>query len=234
MAQRPKATNMDMSIPTEEPKKAPEEVMEKKDSKDEKKVTVARVRGKKYNQSKGNIDSNKLYNLVDAVELVKKTSYSKFDGTVELHLVVKKTGMSAQVTLPFAGGREKKVEVADDATLEKLKAGKVDFDILLATAEMMPKLVPFARILGPKGMMPNPKNGTLIKSLDAAKKFSSNSVTIKTEKEAPLIHTTAGKVSQPEKEIEANVDAIMNGINKRQIVKAYVKASMGPAIKLAL
>jgi large subunit ribosomal protein L1 len=229
MSQRPKATNMDMS---KEEIKTPEEVIAQKAK--EKKAAVAKARSKSYVAANAQVDKNKHYNLDEAVELVKKTSYSKFDGTVELHMVVKKQGLSVQVTLPFAGGKTKKIEVADDATLEKLKAGKVDFDVLLATPEMMPKLVVFARILGPKGLMPNPKNGTLIKSVDAAKKYSANATTVKTEKDFPLIHTTAGKVSQPSEEIKQNAEAILSAVNKRVILKAFMKASMGPSIKLAL
>jgi large subunit ribosomal protein L1 len=126
-------------------------------------------------------------------------------------LVVKKPGLSAQITLPFSAGRTKKVEVANDKTIEKLQTGKVDFDILLATADMMPKLVPFARVLGPKGLMPNPKNGTLIKSLKEAEKFSGNSVSLKTEKDKPLVHTTVGKLSQKDDELIKNTETILNG-----------------------
>lgn len=229
MSQRPKATNMDMS---NEEIKTPEEVIAAKAK--GKKATVARVRGKGYVAANAMVDKNKLYNLDDAIELVKKTSYSKFDGTVELHMVVKKQGLSTQVTLPFAAGKTKKIEIASEDTLAKLKAGKVDFDVLLSTPEMMPKLVAFARILGPRGMMPNPKNGTLIKTVEAAKKYSSNSMTIKTEKDFPLIHTVAGKVSQPVEEIKQNTEAILAAVNKRVIIKAFMKATMGPSVKLAL
>lgn len=193
-----------------------------------------RVRGKKYNQVKAKIDRNKSYSLKEAIKLVKETSYSKFDGSVELHLVVKKVGLSANVTLPHSAGREKKVEIASDETIKKLESGKIDFDILVATPEMMPKLVPFARILGPKGLMPNPKNGTLVPDIKKAKSVGGNTITIKTEKEAPLIHTVIGKVSQNEEELEANLAAIIKAVSEKQIEKAYLKATMGPSIKLRL
>ncbi len=203
----------------------------------EKKVKVkkeARVRGKKYSEAKLKIDRNKNYSLSEAIVLVKATSYSKFDGTMEAHLIVKKEGLTAQVALPFSGGRVKKIEVADDETVKKLQAGKVDFDVLLATADQMAKLVPFARILGPKGLMPNPKNGTLIKSKEDAKKFSGNTITLKTEKTAPLIHTAFGKVSQKESELESNLEAIIKGVGKKQIVKGYIKATMSPSVRIAI
>jgi len=193
-----------------------------------------KVRGKKYREQKNKIDIAKLYPLTKAIELVKETSYSKFDGTVELHLVVKKEGSSANVTLPHSSGKKKNIEVANEKTLEKLKKGNIDFDILLSTADMMPKLVPFAKILGPKGLMPNPKNGTIIKSAKDADKFSGNSVVIKTEKKQPVIHTTVGKVSQNTKELEENVTAVFNALDKKQILKAYIKSTMSPSIKLTV
>lgn len=191
-----------------------------------------RLRGKKYNEVRAKVDRNKLYSAKEAIKLVKETSFSKFDGSVELHLVVKKTGLSVNISLPHSGGREKKVEIASDETIKKLETGKIDFDILVATPEMMPKLVPFARILGPKGLMPNPKNGTLVTDIKKAKSYEGNSVTIKTEKEAPLIHTVIGKVSQKEAELTENLEAVVKGVSNKQIEKAYLKATMGPSVKL--
>lgn len=204
------------------------------ETKEKKAKREPKVRGKKYQEAKAKVDRNKTYSVGSAIALVKSTSFSAFDGSVELHLVVKKTGLSANVSLPHAAGREKKIEVADESTIKKLQEGKIDFDVLIATTEMMPKLVPFARILGPKGLMPNPKNGTLVPDLKKAKTFSGNSVTIKTEKEAPLIHTVIGKVSQSEKELEENLQVIVKGVSDKQIVKAYLKATMGPSVKVQI
>lgn len=198
-----------------------------------KKKTV-KVRSKKYQEAKGKVDRNKEYKITDAIKLVKETSYSKFDGTMEAHLTVKKAGIFSPVNLPFSGGRTKKIEVADEETIKKLKAGKVDFDVLLATPDMMPKLVVFAKVLGPRGLMPNPKNGTLIKSKEDAKKFSANTFTLKTEKEAPLIHVSFGKVSQKEDELTKNFEAIADAVGKKQIVKAYIKATMSPSVRVAI
>jgi len=197
-----------------------------------KRVRSHRQRGKKYTESQALLDRTKLYPLSDAIKLVKKTSYSKFDGTVELHLVVKKLGTTANTNLPYSAGKKKKVEVADKKTLEKLEAGKIDFDVLLATAEMMPKLVPYAKLLGPRGLMPNPKAGTLIKTIKDAGNFSGNSITLKTERKVPLIHTTIGKVSQKQKELMENAASILNAFGKHQIIKAYLASTMGPSVKL--
>lgn len=197
------------------------------------KKTAEKVRGKKYVESKKKFDNVKVYPVTEAIKLVKETSYSKFDGTVELHMTVKKTGISAQATLPHQAGKSKKVEVASDATIEKLKDGKIDFDILVATPAIMPKLVPFARLLGPKGLMPNPKNGTLVPDAKKAQGFSTGTITLKTEKEAPLIHTVIGKVSQDPKQLAENLEAIYKALaGSKQIEKAYIKATMGPSVKV--
>src|SRR5260221_3896140 len=206
-----------------------EEVVEKK----VKREAVVKIRSKKYKEAKAKIDSTKNYRLDEAIKLLKELNNTKFDQTFELHLIVKKQGLSVNVALPHSGGKEKKIEVATDATITKLEAGKVDFDVLLATAEFMPKLVKFAKILGPKGMMPNPKNGTLIKAESDAKKFSGNTKTIKTEKEAPLVHTSFGKLSQKDSELVENAEVILDAVNKKQIVRAYMKSTMSPAVKIS-
>jgi large subunit ribosomal protein L1 len=193
-----------------------------------------KVRSKKYFEAKAKIDNSKHYSIREAVSLIKDTAYTKFDGTVELHLVVRKVGLSSNVTLPYPTGKQKKIEVADEATIKKLEKGKVDFGVLLATAEMMPSLVPFARILGPKGLMPNPKNGTIIKTKDDAKKFSDKKITIKTEKKAPIIHTIIGKVSQKDKELAENAEAIIEAVNKKQVLKCYLSATMSPSVKVEM
>lgn len=214
-----------------------EPLAEEQATEEEKKAKKAKgpkVRSKRYKEAKSKVDTNQ-HSVKDALKLVKESSYTKFDGTVEMHLVVKKAGVSTKVTLPHSAGRQKVVEIASDETIEKLKGGKIDFDILLATADMMPKLVPFAKVLGPKGLMPNPKSGTLLSDIKKAKGFSAGSITLKTEKEAPLIHTVIGKVSQPETELVENAEEILKALGgTKQIVKAYLKATMGPSVKLAI
>lgn len=198
----------------------------------QKKTGATSTRGKKYLQAKSKINKDILYTISDAVKVIKEVSQTKFDSSMELHIVTRKKGINLSCNLPFSTGKEKVIEVADDKTIEKLKNGKVDFDVLLATAEMMPKLVVFAKLLGPKGLMPNPKNGTIIKSEKERANFSGNTITLKTEKEAPIIHTIFGKVSQKEEELVQNCNKIVETISTKQVVKAYMKSTMSPAVKL--
>lgn len=220
-----------------EDKKEITEVAEKKSKEGTERKTAERepkLRGKKYQDAKAKIDQSKLYPPEKAVGLVKETSISRFDGSIELHLLIKRGNFSTKVALPYSTGKIRKVQIADDKTIEKIKNGKIDFDILLATAEMMPKLVPLARILGPKGLMPNPKKGTIIKSAKEADKFKGNSMELTTEKKAPVIHTLVGKVSQSDKELKENLEAILDAVSKKQIIKAYLCASMGPSVKVKI
>lgn len=226
----------------EETKTSAEKYAEKKAKKSGEAVVAHKVieaivnsRGKKYLESKTKVSKNTIYKLEDAIKLVKETTYTKFDGTMELHLNVKKQGTTVQVTLPFSTGKQKKIEIADDKTVAKLKEGKIDFDLLLATAEMMPKLVVFARLLGPKGLMPNLKNGTVIKTEKDAEKFKGNLITLKTEREHPLIHTSFGKVSQKNEELIKNAESIINALGgSKQILKAFVNSTMSPSVKIVV
>lgn len=192
-------------------------------------------RGKKYLEARAKVDPKKTYTVSDAAKLLKETSTSKFNGSVELHLVLVKDSINSRVELPYSTGKIRKVEVASDETVEKLKAGKIDFDVLLASPDMMPKLVPFAKLLGPKGLMPNPKNGTLVadprKSVES---FSGNHIMVKTEKTALLTHNVVAKVGQPEKEIEENLAAVIKNVGEKNVKKAIVAASMGPGINIAI
>lgn len=223
-----KVISMDEPVVTEAQK---EEVKESKS----KKQTEEKFRSKKYVESKAKVNKSNFYKLEDAIKAVKDASYTKFDGTMELHLVVKKQGTTVNTTLPYSAGKSKKIVVADENVVKELQAGKINFDVLLATPEMMPKLVMFARLLGPRGLMPNPKNGTLIKKASDVEKYSANTVTLKTEKEAPLIHTSFGKVSQKNEELVKNAETILNALGgSKQIVRAFVKSTMSPSAKIQL
>lgn len=213
-----------------EPIKLTEEKVSEEEKKKERKP---KKRGKKYLAAKTKIDSNKLYPLARAIKLVKEASISKFIGNLEAHLVVKQIGELGELNLPYFKGKSKKVVIADDQVVEQIKAGKIDFDVLLASPKIMPKLIPFARILGPKGLMPNPKNGTLVDHPEKAiKRFANNSLKVKTERKAPVVHLVLGKLNQPDKELIANVEALIKLLGPGQIKKMVLKATMGPGVKV--
>jgi large subunit ribosomal protein L1 len=193
----------------------------------------AKVRGKKYLAAKKKVDIAKFYPLTEGIKLVQTTSFSKFDGKIEAHVTVIEEGNLGEISFPHLATATKKVVILNDAILAEIKEGKVDFDILIATPITMPKLLPFARTLGPKGLMPNPKNGTLTdKPEDAVKKLSAAKTIVKTEKKSPVVHIIVGKVSQPIKEIEANVAELIKVIKVPRIKKLALCATMGPCVKI--
>ena len=199
------------------------------------KVKTAKVRGKKYQSAKKKIDVTKFYPLKEAIKLVKETSFSKFDGKVEAHVTVLDLGNIGEINFPHLESSSKKVVILNDAILAEIKDGQINFDILVATPATMPKLLPFAKLLGPKGLMPNPKNGTLTdKPQDSVKKLSTAKTVIKTEKKAPIIHIIVGKVSQDAKELEANVTELIKVIKANKIKKIALCATMGPCVKVEI
>lgn len=220
--------------PVKEEKK--EEVKEEKEIKEKPKaVRPPKVRGKKYKAAKTKIDRTKAYPLTEAIKLLKETSYSKFDGKAEVHLRVTKKGFQTEVELPHFQAKQKKIVIADEKVIAQIEAGKINFDVLLASPKIMPKLIKFAKILGPKGLMPNPKKGTVIdKPEEAIKRFQKPSISIKTEKNTPLIHLVFGQVKQSEEELLANLSTIIKAIGVKNIQKATICASMGPGVKIQI
>ncbi|KKU02735.1 MAG: 50S ribosomal protein L1 [Microgenomates group bacterium GW2011_GWC1_47_20] len=218
------------------------EVIEKKQQEtvEAKKIKQARIRSKPYQAAKSKVTADHLYPISEAIKLLRDVSLTKFDATVELHLVLKEKGLSKEIELPHPTGFARRVAIADDATMAKIAAGKIDFDVLLASPADMPKLVKYAKVLGPRGLMPNPKNGTIVDNPAAtAKKLAgSNTISVKTEKDAPLIHTVVGKLSMTDVQLIDNTSVILNSLFPKesisQISKAVLKSTMSPAIKLAV
>ena len=197
------------------------------------KVKTANVRGNKYQAAKKKIDVTKYYSLKDAVKLVQETSLSKFEGKVEAHVTIFDIGNVGEITFPHLETASKKIVVLNDTILAEIKEGKVNFDIIIATPSTMPKLLPFARILGPKGLMPNPKNGTLTDDPEAAvKRLSVAKTMIKTEKKAPVVHIVVGKVSQPIDELAENISELIKVVKPNNIKKLALCATMGPCVKV--
>ena len=193
-----------------------------------------RVRGKKYASVRSKVDRTKKYDLTTALDLVKKLSYSKFDGTIEAAIVVKDIGTSISLSLPHSTGKTVKVAIMSNDLLKEIEAGNIDFDVLVSSPEFMPKLAKHARVLGPKGLMPNPKSGTLTSNPELKKKeLEAGSFMLKTDKKAPLMNLSVGKVSMETKDLAENIQALIKAL-KDKIVKLSLSASMSPGVKVRL
>src|SRR5690606_26334359 len=160
---------------------------------------------------------------------------AKFDETVELHINTTEPGISGQLKLPHGTGKEIKVAIVDDAVLAEIEKGKMNFDILIAAPQMMPKLAKVARVLGPKGLMPNPKNGTISENPEeAAKKFLGGQMSVKTENKVPVIHLAVGKISFEDDKLSENIKTVGSAIKRDRIKKIVLKSTMSPAIRLTI
>ena len=224
-----------------------------------------RKRGKKYNEAIAKLEKGKLYTKEEACKLVKETSSSKFDGTVEIamHLNVdtKKADQQLRgaILLPNGTGKDKKVLViakgdqakaakaagadfvGDVDMLEKIeKENWFGFDSLIATPETMPLLGKLGRVLGPKGLMPNPKTGTVTN--DVAKAISdikAGRVEYRTDTFGN-IHSIIGKVSFDANKLVENLDAFVSTIMKQKpstvkgdfVKNISISSTMGPGIKI--
>ena len=223
--------------------------------------------GKKYMAAAAKVDLNKFYSPNEAVKLVKETSYSKFDGTVEIHMrmgldprqadqqvrdvVVLPNGLGKTVrVLVFAEGeaatnaRNAGADVVadDDETLAKIQGGWLDFDVAIATPDMMGKVGRLGRVLGPRGLMPNPKAGTVVSAADIGRAVNDSKagrVEFRLDKTSN-IHVSIGKASFDEKQLYENFSALMEAIKKARPAAAkgnYIKhitmtSTMGPGVKV--
>lgn len=222
-------------------------------------------KGKKYLEAVSKVDKTRVYTLDEAVKLVKETSVSKFDGSVEiamrLNLDTRKSDQQLRgaIVLPNGTGKEKKVlviakgdnakaakeagadYVGDTDMLEKIeKENWLDFDVMIATPDMMPLLGKLGKVLGPKGLMPNPKTGTVTTDVKkAVSDVKKGRVEYKTDSYGN-VHALVGKVSFTEEALMENIKAFVAAIlkSKPSVVKGvYVKnvalsTTMGPGIKL--
>ncbi len=222
-------------------------------------------KGKKYVEAKALIEKGTAYSIEEAIELVKKTSTVKFDATVD---VAFKLGLDTRhadqqlrgaIVLPNGTGKSKKVLVvaqgakAEEAkaagadvvggneVLEEIKKGWLDFEVMIATPDMMAELGKLGRILGPKGLMPNPKTGTVTMDVTkAVNEVKAGKVTYRTDKQGN-VHVTIGKVSFDAEKLVQNYMAIYDVLVKAKPASAkgvYMKniavsSTMGPSIKVA-
>ena len=194
-----------------------------------------KVRGKKYLEAKKKLGEVKKMKLAEAVELLKKAKYVSFDESVDIHMNVEKTGLRGEVELPHSTGKTVRVAIVSDTVLEQLANGKIEFDVLITHPSFMSKLARFAKVLGPKGLMPNPKAGTVSTNPEeVAKKFMKGTLRWKTEPKFPLIHQLIGKLSYDSKNLVENAQAFINAVGKAQIKSMFIASSMGPSIEIEM
>ena len=223
-------------------------------------------RGKKYVEAAKLIDRATQYEAADAVKLVKQTATAKFDETVEVHIRTGCDGRHADqqirgaVVLPHGTGKKVRVLVfakgakadeaeaagADYVGAEELipkiqKEGWLDFDVVVATPDMMGVVGRLGRVLGPKGLMPNPKAGTVTMDVEkAVADIKAGKVEYKLDK-SNIFHVTVGKASFTQEQLADNFQALMNAIVKAKpstVKGAYLKSitlttTMGPGVKVS-
>ena len=221
-------------------------------------------RGKKYQELAKKLEVGKAYSLTEAVKLASETSPAKFDASVEVHVVLgvdpRQADQNIRTTVSLPHGTGKVVRVAAFVPDEEVEAAKkagadiageeavqklldkeqLDFDILVATPQMMPKLGKFARLLGPRGMMPNPKSGTVATNVTkAVKEAKGGRVEYRVDKQA-IVHLSVGKVSFGEAKLADNAKAFfdsLQSVKPTSLKSAYIKSvnvatTMGPGIKV--
>ena len=221
-------------------------------------------RGKKYQEAAKQIEKNKAYGLKEAIELAIKTSPVKFDATVEAHVRFnvdpRQADQNIRTTLVLPNGNGKTVRVAvfapedvaksakaagadkaaDEEFLKDLEKGTIDFDVLITVPQYMPKLGKFARLLGPKGLMPNPKAGTVTTNVvDAVKQAKAGKIEYRVDKQS-IVHVGLGKVSFGTDKVLENAEAFFASLKgqkpasiKGQFVKTvFVTTTMGPSISV--
>jgi large subunit ribosomal protein L1 len=220
--------------------------------------------GKAYRAAEELVDKTKFYELTEAVQLTKDTAKTKFDASVELHMNLgvdprqADQMVRATVTLPAGSGKKLRIAVlaptdkhdeakkagadivSDGDLIDQIDKGKLDFDVLVSTPDMMARLSKVARVLGPRGLMPNPKSGTVTPKVgEAVEQSKAGRVEFRVDKQA-IVHLAVGKASFEAGKLEDNVKAAIDAVLKAKPATAkgtYVKAislatSMGPGIKI--
>jgi large subunit ribosomal protein L1 len=191
-------------------------------------------RSQKYGLVRSQVDKTKTYDPFAAVELIKKLSYSKFPGTVTADVVTKEVGTSFTLSFPHSTGKAVRVAIVNDELIAQIEAGTIDFDILVTSPQFMPKLAKLARTLGPRGLMPNPKNGTITDNPERRKQeLEGGQITIKTEKKAPLMHVSIGKTDMDTKDLVENLNTLIQTLQGKAL-KMTLTASMSPSVKVAI
>lgn len=202
------------------------------------KKSVKPAHGKKYFAAKAKIEKDKVYTIDEAIDKVLETNASSFDATVEVHAKLAVTNIRGTLVLPSGAPKQKKVVEVTDANVEdiisKVKANKLDFDILVAAPSTMLKLAAVAKILGPKGLMPSPKSGTVVENTkEAVEEFKSGKVEYKQD-DQKNIHLGIAKVSWGKEKIKENLSAILKVMPKNKVSALCLASTMGPSVKVEI
>ncbi len=220
--------------------------------------------GKKYITAKKLVDSKKIYPIAEAVKLAKETSYSKFDASIDIAIKLNVDTTKAEqqlrgsIALPHYYGKTSRILVIDDSItadqakkagaeffggdekIAEIKDGWLDFDVLITTPKFMPKLAKLGKILGPKGLMPNPKLGTVTtKVVDTIKEFKGGKSTYRTDTYGN-VHMIIGKKSAKNEDVVENIETLINFITSKRpstikgeyIKSIYISSTMGPSIRI--
>jgi len=222
-------------------------------------------KGKKYRESYKLINKDTEYSLSDAIALAKKTSNVKFDASVELHVKLnvnpKHADQNIRESIVLPAGTGKKVTVAvfaeaedakkaktagadivgEDDFLQRLDNGQFDFDVLVSTPKLMARLGKYAKDLGPRGLMPNPKSGTVTNDVAKAVTESKGGKVEYRVDSTGIVHLATGKVSFSDKDLARNIDTVFASIKNAKptsikgtyVDSIYISTSMGPSIKVA-
>jgi large subunit ribosomal protein L1 len=241
-----KSKKKDDSAPTAIPVKEVDEVPQsgselpasaasKEASSEPKKKRVKHDRSKRYLKLKKLVDSAKVYPIDQAIKLLRELSSTKFDASVELHCNLNVDKLSGELNLPHGTGKTIKIEIASDKTLVKLKNGQIDFEVLISEPQMMPKLAQYAKLLGPKGLMPNPKTGTISdKPEEVKKKMAGGSLRYKSEPKAPILHLVIGKLSFKDSQLNDHIKLVIKELKLKNLKSVFLCSSMSPSIKLSI
>ena len=192
-------------------------------------------RSARYKALVKKINRNQAPTLQAALEQLIPAAGGK-NKSIDLHVNTLETGLRGEIKVPFSTGKTIRVEIFSDKTITALNNNECNFDVLLATPADMPKLAKYAKVLGPKGLMPNPKNGTVVADpVTRAKQMSSGaSIAYKTEPKFPIIHLSLGKTSQKVDELTANLTTILHEIGLPKIKSAYLTSTQTPSVRLDL
>lgn len=205
-------------------------------------------RSKGFRKSAEQIETGKNYELKQALELARNTSHVKFDATVEMHIRLGVDPRQADqnirdsLVLPAGSGKTVNVAVLSDEIFSALDKGAINFDVLVATPEQMPKLAKYARLLGPRGLMPNPKSGTVTTDVDKAVNEAKGGRVEYRVDSTGIVHLGIGKASFAADQLQQNADAVLasikankpSGIKGNYFRSVYLTTSMGPSISVDL